>query len=173
MRTFKDNQKRTWEIEVNVHAVKRVRGALELDLLGVMEGGVLEDLINDPVLLCDMIYVLCKPQADEAGITDEDFGRAMAGDAIDAATTAVLEGLADFFPRPRREVLRKAIKKIGKLEAMAMNAAGKIMDGKMLEDKMKADLDEKLAEVNVNSEPPSVGSSSTSSPAQSESTPGH
>ena len=84
-----------------------------MNLLEVIEGKLLERLISDPVLLCDVIYSVCKPEADAKSVSDEDFGRAMAGDAIDAATTAVLEELVDFFPQGRRKVLAKAL---GKLE---------------------------------------------------------
>ena len=35
-----------------------------MNLLEAVEGKLLERLVADPVLLCDMIYALCKPQAD-------------------------------------------------------------------------------------------------------------
>lgn len=167
MKTFQDNQDRQWEVELNVDALKRVRGALEVDLLTVMDGGedsLLERLVADPVLLCDVIFVLCRPQAEKKKISDEDFGRAMAGDAIDAATTAFLEEVVNFFPRARREVLGKALKKIKKLEAMALKAAAKVLDGKALDKKLQAELDEKLSDL----DPPTAGGSSTDSPAPPE-----
>jgi len=164
MQTFQDNQGRPWEVELNVHALKRVSGTLDVDLLTVMDGGedsLLERLVVDPVLLCDVIYVLCRPQADKEKISDEDFGRAMAGDAIDAATTAFLEELVNFFPKARRAVLRKALQKVKKLEEMALKAAAKVLDSKTLENKMKAELAAKLSDL----DPPSAGGSSTTSPA--------
>ena len=63
-----------------------------------VDGTLLEKLINDPILLCDVIYCVCMEEADSRGVSDEDFGRAMAGDAIELATTALLEELVDFFP---------------------------------------------------------------------------
>lgn len=170
MRTFQDNQKRTWEVAITVDAVKRVRSLLDVDLLGLMEGKLLERLVTDPILLCDIIYVVCKPHADRDGISDEDFGRAMAGDAIDDATTAVLEELADFFPKGRREVLRKALEKITKLEQMAMDAAAKVLDSGKLERQLQADLDAEIESAMQSSEPPNAGDSSTDSQAPSEST---
>lgn len=164
MRTFQDNQKRTWEVEINVSVVKRVRGALDLDLLGVMEGGVLERLVNDPVLLCDLIYVVCQPQAEKADISDEDFGRAMAGDAIDHATSAVLEELADFFPSPRRGLLKKSLAKIEKLEGMAVSAAEKMLKSSKLDNRLRKEL--KGLENEFSSAPKKPGGSSISSPAK-------
>jgi hypothetical protein len=102
MKTFTDNAGRNWTVTINVDAIKRVRGLLDVNLLGVIEGDLLERLIRDPVLLCDVVYAVCKPEADAQGVTDEEFGRAMAGDAIDHATKALLEELADFSWSPQR-----------------------------------------------------------------------
>lgn len=101
MKTFTDNAGRTWTIAVNVDAIKRVRGLLDVDLLEIVEGKLIEKLIRDPVLLCDVVYAVCKPEADTRNITDEDFGRSMAGDAIEHATKALLEELVGFSPSPR------------------------------------------------------------------------
>jgi len=101
MRTFTDNAGRTWTVAINVDAIKRVRGMLDVNLLEIVEGTLIERLIRDPVLLCDVVYAVCKPEADEKGISDEEFGRAMAGDAIEHATKALLEELVGFSPSPR------------------------------------------------------------------------
>mgnify|MGYP001330450161 FL=1 len=115
MKVFKDNQNRPWTIVVNVATVKRVRSLLDVNLLDVVKLDkkdkpnidLLERLASDPVLLCDVIYCICKPDADLQNISDEDFGAAMGGDAIEHATTALLEELVDFFPEAKRLVLRK------------------------------------------------------------------
>ncbi|MBU0639329.1 MAG: hypothetical protein KKB50_10730 [Planctomycetes bacterium] len=101
MKTFTDNAGRTWTVAINVDAIKRVRDLLEVDLLEVLDGKLIEKLYRDPVLLCDVVYAACKPEADAKGVTDEDFGRAMAGDAIEHATKALLEDLVGFSPSPR------------------------------------------------------------------------
>jgi len=101
MKTFTDNAGRTWTVAINVDAIKRVRDLLEVDLLEVLDGKLIEKLYRDPVLLCDVVYAACKPEADARNVTDEDFGRAMAGDAIEHATKALLEELVGFSPSPR------------------------------------------------------------------------
>lgn len=101
MKTFTDNAGRSWTVTINVSAIKRVRDLVGVDLLEIVEGALIEKLIRDPVLLCDVLYAVCKPQADESDISDEEFGRAMFGDAIELATKAVLEELVGFFPSPR------------------------------------------------------------------------
>lgn len=101
MKSFTDNAGRDWTVEVNVSALKRIKSLTGTDLLEAIDGPLVERLIRDPVLLCDVVYAACKPQADERGVSDEDFGRAMAGDAIDRATAALLEELVAFCPSPR------------------------------------------------------------------------
>ena len=101
MRTFKDNAGRTWTISLTVSAVKRVRDLAKIDLLDLANGRVIERLSADPVTLCDALYAACKPQADAEGITDEAFGEAMAGDAIEHASKALVEELIQFFPNAR------------------------------------------------------------------------
>jgi hypothetical protein len=123
MHTFNDNQNRPWTLAVNIHAIKRVRGLIEVDLLTVADGSLLKQLVEDPVFLCDVIYALVKPEADAQGVTDEQFGCAMAGDAIEHATTALLPELVGFFHGAKRRVLETALRRIQKLEQTAAEMA--------------------------------------------------
>lgn len=104
MNTFRDTQGRDWRVEINVDAVKRLRSLLNVDLLGVLddECRLLARLHDDPVLLVDVLYCVCQPQADEQGISDEQFGRSMSGDALLHGSHALMESLADFFPNARQ-----------------------------------------------------------------------
>lgn len=128
MRTFTDNASRTWTVAVNVGTLKRVKALTGTDLLEVIEGRLVERLIADPVLLVDILYAACKPEADARNVTDEAFGQAMGGDAVEQATEALLEELVDFFPRPRRALLRKALEKYQAMEATALRLAEKQLD---------------------------------------------
>ena len=101
MKTFTDNAGRTWTLAINVDVLKRVRGLVDVNLLDILDGKLIERLYRDPVLLCDVVYAVCKPEADARSVSDEDFGRAMAGDAIEQATKALLEDLVLFSPSPR------------------------------------------------------------------------
>jgi hypothetical protein len=121
MKTFADNAARTWAITVNVAAIKRVRELLAVNILEIADskGKLLERLVEDPCLLCDVLWCLVKPEAEAKGISDEEFGRALGGDALDQATDALLTEIADFFPRSRREVLRRILKKLSTLQDKA------------------------------------------------------
>lgn len=140
MKTFKDNEGRTWTVSVNIAAVKRVKSLLNINLLDAIEGKLIEELSSDPVMLCDVIYVICKPKADENKVTDEQFGRAMGGDAIATATTALLEELVDFFPSAKRQVLRKALEKFQMVESLAIETANKYLDSPEMQEKIESAL---------------------------------
>ena len=129
MKTFTDNAGRTWTITINVDAIKRVRGLLQVNLLEVIEGKLIDRLIGDPVLLCDVLFALVKPEAETKQISDEDFGRAMAGDSIDHATTALLEELVSFFPSPRdRANLNRVLQATWRVMDKARDAIEKRID---------------------------------------------
>ena len=142
MAEFRDNEGRTWLVQVTTTTLKRVKSLLDVDL-GKMaaDGSLYKVLAEDPILLCDLLYAICKPEADARNIKDEDFGRGLAGDAIDAATTALMEGLIDFFPKGRRELHRKALAKFRMLEQKAIKNAEDRIDS----DELDRELDRRLA----------------------------
>ncbi len=140
MKCFKDNAGRNWTVSVNVATVKRVKSLLDVNLMEAVEGDLLERLALDPILLCDVVYAICKPEADAQNVTDEQFGAAMAGDAIEHATLALLEELADFFPEGKRRVLRKALDKLKNVEAKAIKAANVYLESPELERRIDAEL---------------------------------
>jgi hypothetical protein len=124
MKTFTDSQGRTWSLVINVSAVKRVRDVLGVDLLDVANGDLLSRLADDPCLLVDVLFALCKPEADAKGVTDEDFGRAMVGGVLDEAASALLKELLDFFPSAQRaRALGRMARKIVEQEAALAQAA--------------------------------------------------
>jgi hypothetical protein len=145
-------------VSVTVDAIKRVRALCEVDLLQAIDGKLLETLISDPITLCDCLYALCKPQADEAGVSDEAFGRAMAGDCLEQATQALLEDLVDFFPQRRRDLLRGALAKLKAVEARALELAEARLQSPELDDQVERMLSE-------------LGDWSGTAPASSASTP--
>jgi hypothetical protein len=131
MRTFTDNAGRTWTIAINVAAIKRVRGLLGVDLYKLVDDGFkpLGALVGDPVKLADVLYCLCKDEADTKKVSDEDFGRALAGDAITLATDAFLEELIDFFPEARaRSSLRKIVTESRKVRDRLLGQAEKVLE---------------------------------------------
>ena len=164
MRQFKDNAGRIWTVDINVATLKRVRGLTSVDLMQVIEGTLIEKFIRDPVLLCDVVYAVCKPEADSAKVSDEEFGKAMAGDAIEAATGAVLDELISFCPSPRdRANLGRVLQATNRVMEKARDVTEKRIETLTSEGEL-----DKL----VNRLLETSGSSSTSAPELSASTPG-
>jgi hypothetical protein len=128
MKTFTDNAGRTWTVAINIDVIKRVRSLLNIDLLDITDGKLVKRLISDPVLLCDVIYVICRPEAEAKNVTDEDFGRAMAGDAIEHATTALLDELVNFSPNPRD---RKSAQRVLQKTWQVMDRARDLVERKI------------------------------------------
>lgn len=166
MKTFHDSAGRTWTVAANVDALKRVRSLCEVDLLdAVQDGGtLLEKLTHDPVLLCDVIFAVCKEEADAKSISDVDFGKAMAGDPIEEATAALLEELVDFFPKARREVFSRVMEKKRRYEAKALELASAKLDDPELDTRVEqamqealASLDAELGRASGTSGPSSIG----------------
>lgn len=139
MKSFRDTENREWIISVNVTTLKRVKGLLGVDLLSAFDpkSELLQRLIADPILLVDVVYCVCKEEADKRNITDEDFGRAMAGDPIEAATEAVFEELANFSPRTR-QLYRKALAKLSAFQAKAIQLAEVKLDNPELDNQLQA-----------------------------------
>src|SRR4051812_25554865 len=96
MRSFKDKERRDWELVVDVGQIKRVRDLVKVDLYRIDTES--ERLFGDPVLLVDTLYVLCKTQCESRKFTDEDFGRGLDGDSLHEASNAVMDAVIDFFP---------------------------------------------------------------------------
>lgn len=123
MRIFTDNSKRDWSLQIDVGAIKRVRGALGVNLLEAIGGDVIERLSTDLLLLTDVVFVVCKPQADERGVSDEQFAAAIFGDAIEKAADCLFSELVDFFPQGQRETLAKIIAKTQEIQSRRHQAA--------------------------------------------------
>ncbi len=131
MRSFSDNAGRTWIVAINVATVKRVRGLLKIDIYKLVDDGfkALGALVGDPVQLADVLFCICKDEADAKQISDEDFGRALAGDAITLAADAFLEELIDFFPEAKaRGSLRKIVAESKKVRNHLLSHAEAVLD---------------------------------------------
>lgn len=145
MKQFLDNAGRTWTIAINVDAIKRVKGVLGINLLEVVEGTLIEKLIRDPVLLCDIVYAVCKPEADERNVNDEDFGRAMASDAIEHATHALLDELVLFSPSPKD---RANLQRILSTTWHMMDRARDLVEARLNSNELERTIEQALQNVN-------------------------
>lgn len=156
MRQFTDKNGRAWQVVVNVATIKRVKDLLKIDLLG--DENAIKTLLVDIMVLVDVVFVVVKPQADAAGVTDLQFAEAMGGDSLDGATVALLEELTDFFPSARRAAIKSLVARFRGLEEEVMRRVTKRIDDPAVTEAVMRDLE-------------TLGATSTASPASSESTP--
>lgn len=164
MREFTDTSGKTWAVEVNVHAIRMVRDLLKIDLMEFAGGDLGRRLAVDPVLLCAVLFVICRDQAAKAGVSEEDFGRAMGGDAWDAAVRALVEELVNFSRNPQdRENLRKILALNESAAARVRQQVTARLENGELEAAIVASLDRELQRL--------LGSASGSVPESSESNP--
>jgi hypothetical protein len=142
MPEFKDNNGKPWSIVLDAPTIFGVRrdtcdregckhkagDCAGVDLAGP-DGVAYESLAADPCLLVNVLWLLCKKQAAEAGVDEPQFASGLTGDAIDQATAAMLAGIADFFPPAKRALILAVIAKNNKMREMGMaKALAKIDD---------------------------------------------
>jgi hypothetical protein len=122
MSQFTDAKQRPWTLNVTTGTIKKARSELKLDLADPTQA-TMDRLADDPVLLVDLLWLVCAEQAKERGVSPEDFGGALVGDPIDAAVSALLEAVSDFFPRQKRLLLREANAKAATVRQKATDLA--------------------------------------------------
>jgi hypothetical protein len=113
MKTFVDSSGRTWTVTINTNAIKRAKETSGVSLVDIVNGDLYGRMLLDPVLVCDIAYGVCEPEAKARKFTREDFNAALVGDAIAAAREAILEDLVDFFPNPVRDKIKNALARDG------------------------------------------------------------
>ena len=107
MQKFVDRAGRIWIVDIDNTTLRRVKTLTGVHLLEAIDGDLITRLSTDPLLLGDVLFAICKPQADQQQITDEAFGEGLAGNSIDDATGALLEalmGLVQHFPCHRSDL---------------------------------------------------------------------
>jgi hypothetical protein len=147
MHSFLDSAtpQRTWNVSLNIGTIKRVKNSsLGIDLVEINQPlrdpdadlGVPPDkdapplilqLATDPCLLCDVLYVLCKPDADKIPITDEDFGQSMGGNALRDGQAALFAELTDFFQQLGRTEKANVVSQAERIVKATMGAANQRM----------------------------------------------
>ena len=177
MPTFKDANDREWTIKLDAPTILRIRAATcDVDRckhlqgrgctgvdLGDPSGETQYQLRRDVVMLVNTLYLLCHKEAQERGISDEQFGACLVGDAIERATIAMDGAIADFFQDGTRKILKAIAQKDAEVRKLGLERAlAKINDPQLAQQfvaAMEAELDGAVRKLLTPS------SSATSSPA--------
>lgn len=126
MQSFKDGNGKEWIVSLDGPTIREVRKLVGIDLAAT-DGSASERLYNDPVVLVDSLWVVCRKQAGTAGVTSEQFGAALVGDPIDDATKALIEAINDFFPKRRREAMQALTARMTETREAGMEDALEIL----------------------------------------------
>jgi hypothetical protein len=146
MKEFRDDQGRPWMVAITVAAAERVRGLVTVDVTEDVEqfdGSVSRQTRKAPLDIIDtssiantlqilrsqygtvgeVLYAICRKQADEKKISREDFLDGLRGDAIEAGVKAIEEELVDFFPPRLRKMVGLLATKMDEVAAEMLGQA--------------------------------------------------
>ena len=91
-----------------------------MDLAETVEGDLFDRLALDPILLCNTLAAICRPEMQQHGVTDEDFAEGLAGDVIDQAAAALIDAIVYFFRLRHGGIVAKIATKKTEVEKMAL-----------------------------------------------------
>ncbi|HEX8322489.1 MAG TPA: hypothetical protein VF595_01130 [Tepidisphaeraceae bacterium] len=108
MRQFTDSNGLKWDVHVWAGNIQIVRDLHGIDISRLMDTSELEKL-RDFAKLVAVVYTLVRTQVELRGLTEEQFGMAMVGDALSNALDALWGAVEDFFPSrlPQRAQMQK------------------------------------------------------------------
>ena len=83
MRQFVDALGREWTVDLNIGTAREIRGHMRgvetLKDVDFLDYASLVSALNDVFFAADLLFVVCRVQADERGADEPDFGRALKG----------------------------------------------------------------------------------------------
>lgn len=165
MAVFKDLRGRTWAVDITLGTLARVKSESGLDLLTIHQpdSSVLERLTSDPALLLQTIVAVIRPQLQQQGVTETEFGDSLAEQQAWDATEALLRGLCDYYPPEKRAAMHRLLD--------AVLSAARNVNSRATAQLAKALGTMEPAAIEQQIERAISGASMTSSPASSASTP--
>ena len=112
MQSFKDKSGKTWSFDLNIASWRRVKSETSIDLadLTPSDGKTMLDKLADPVMLMEVLYVLCVPTTERQTISGEDFMSGMSMQTVEAAADALLEEIANFSLPATRNLMMRLLK---------------------------------------------------------------
>ena len=160
MQKFIDRRGRVWIVDIDNTTLRRVKALTDVRLLDAIDGDLVSRISSDPLLLGDVLFAICKSQADQQNVDDESFAEGLAGNSIDDACKALVDALVAYFPESKRRLVRKAADKQTLIETRGLAMIEQRLDDPALVDNVLRDLERKLAVMTLNN-------SSTDSPESS------
>lgn len=126
MASFIDGLGREWRVLLHPAKVREINERFGI-LLTDLRSDAFNQLSLNPILLVDTLYLICKQQADEMGVSDHAFGELMVP-VIDEAVIALEVAICDLFPSGRRSLLKSLHAKQESMQQKAMISAIQELD---------------------------------------------
>lgn len=110
-RSFTDTAGRIWPVTITLESGKRVHQLTGVNLFTLAQAeddtpyGGLFKMLRDPLVFVDVLYAVCKPDAEKNNISEVEFAQALGGDSLQQAQHAIYEALADFSPSQDRDLM--------------------------------------------------------------------
>jgi len=149
MPSFKDSAGREWLVRIDVAAIRRVRSKYGIDLANVFgDEAETAKLQSDVCATVDVIHELVIDQATTLGVTPEQFGQSLSGDALEAACEAFVGAALDFLPQSKRRLLQQIVDGQREIQTQAERKFQTAIDRGLISQGVKeamADLDRILA----------------------------
>ena len=149
MQSFKDKNGKSWDIELNIGTARKIKSRCDIDIENVVtfnkqnqpqDVSILERLSGDAILLFNVIFAICEDQVTTAGMTEESFAELFNGDAIEAATEALLDEIINF-SRPAK---RKVLIQLRQISKNYSEKAGKELEKILSDPKFKQEVEKVL-----------------------------
>lgn len=121
--TFTDSTNKTWSLSLTAPLVRKIQQATTINLTN-LKADPFEKLAMDPLLLADVLWMICETEATKSGLDAEQFLTQIAPN-IDDAVTALEAAVANFFPASKRSLI---LSLRSQNETMTKNATTKAME---------------------------------------------
>lgn len=98
--TFTDKLGRSWSISITIGTLQRVKKETGIAIADPFVNPSAVSFMDDPFQFGAVLYSLCG--AEKAGINSDSFADGFDGPTLDAALSATLAALTDFFQRGQK-----------------------------------------------------------------------
>lgn len=160
MKSFRDANGVTWDIVGKLSLFERVKTETGVDLLDLATADQKSlQQLGDPYTLGHVLYQFCATQAESRGLTPEQFADSFNADALNEASSALLEEVIFFCRGHLRPVLMKAVEKAKEMDRRMVE----VVEGRM--DEIASEIDKAVEAMKTST------NSATNLPASSASTP--
>lgn len=121
---FQDSVGRRWTIALTGGSVSRISQELGADLSNLMPGpkSALAIITYEESALTRLLWALCRKQAEQLGVDQENFGEAMGPDALTAAEEGFFKELDFFYRKRKRPQMAEAYAKARQVAAAEIEA---------------------------------------------------